>query len=678
MTGSDIMMTEEAPAILTESDVERKSTIAWPIATIIGIGILVYLNSFKGQFIFDDQTFLSEPSIRQLWPPWQVMFKPENMARPIVALSLAVNYAVSGMDVWSYHAFNLTVHILASLALFGIVRRSLLTEKMRERFGKASTAIGVSAALIWMVHPIQTQAVTYIVQRAESLMGLFYLLTLYCAIRAATSQDSKRWQAASFVFCLLGMGCKPVMATAPVMVFLYDYVFLSGSFKESLRRRWTLYASLASTWAFLAVTVLANRTPQASAGFGLQWLSPWAYLKTEFGVIAHYLLISVWPERLCFDYYWQVAGSPSDYLPYAILIGALVIASVYGLFKRSPLGFLGVWFFLILAPTSSVMPIADLAVEHRLYLSLASVAALAVGGGYWVLTRFAKHQSELSDEEKPAPAWIAFALVAVIVAWFGSLTVRRNADYHNDILMWADVLKKSPENPRAHTNLGLSLAKLGKSDEALAHFQEAVRIHPTFVEAYNNIGMILANTGKPEESLPYFYEAIRIRPASKRVHYNIGQVLAQAGKWDEAIPEYEQELQIDPTYLDGYIKLGIALEERKRFSEAAARYKMALSIWPEQIDAQLRLALLLSSDKAQESRNADEAFALADRAVQLTARRHPVALEALAQALAAQGHFPEAVATSREAMDRASDFEDEELRAEIQRQLEKYEGRAAR
>lgn len=677
MNRADTMSAETFMAP-TANKIARRMPMTWPALVIIGIGILVYLNSFKGQFIFDDQIFLAEPSIRQLWPPWQVMFKPENIARPVIALSLAINYAISGFNIWSYHALNLTAHILASLALFGIVRRTLLTDKLRPVFGERATALALSVALIWMVHPIQTQAVTYIVQRGESLMGLFYLSTLYSVIRGSSSEKPGRWYAAGVVTCLLGMGCKPVMATAPIMVLLYDFVFLSGSLKESLRRRWPVYAGLASTWALLALTVLASKAPQASAGFGLQWLSPTAYLKTQFGVITHYLFISVWPERLCFDYYWQVAKSLSDYLPYAVFIVALVGASIYGLFKRSSLGFLGVWFFLILAPTSSVMPIADLAVEHRLYLSIASIVTLAVAGSYWLLDRLVKHQSESSNEQKPSYVWVSFALVAIIVAWFGSLTVRRNADYHDEVMIWADVLRKNPDNPRAHTNLGLSLSKLGRNDEAMAHFQEAVRIHPTFIEAYNNIGMILANTGKIEESLPYFYEVLRLRPASKRAHFNIGQVHARQGKWDEAISHYEQELQIDPNYIDGYLKLGFALEERKRFSEAESLYRKALSIWPEQIDLQLQLASLLSSDEAAGLRNANEAFAIADKAVQRTARQNPVALKVLAAAYAAQGNLSEAARIAREALQRASDIGDKELSAEIQARLEKYEGRAAR
>ncbi|HEV7822669.1 MAG TPA: glycosyltransferase family 39 protein, partial [Burkholderiales bacterium] len=225
-------------------------------AAIVFIGALVYSNSFAGRFIFDDRTILEDASIRQLWPPWTAMFSPNNVARPVIGLTFAINYWISGLEVWSYHLLNLLIHLLAALALFGIVRRALLGERMRQHFGTAAATLAASVALVWAVHPLQTQSVTYIIQRGESLMGLMYLATLYAVIRAAQSA-SKRWIIAAVIACAVGMATKPVMATAPIIALLFDVIFITGSLKTSLRRRWALYATLGSTWIILAATIAA-------------------------------------------------------------------------------------------------------------------------------------------------------------------------------------------------------------------------------------------------------------------------------------------------------------------------------------------------------------------------------------------------------------------------------------
>jgi len=160
---------------------------------VVAAGLLAYCNSFTGGFFHDDFTSIPEnPTIQRLWPIWQALSPPHRgeltvEGRPLINLSLAINYALGGYNVWGYHALNLTVHILAGLTLLGIVRRTLRQPALRDRFGAAANELGLATAVLWTVHPLQTESVTYIVQRAESIMGLFYLLTLYCFIRGAES-----------------------------------------------------------------------------------------------------------------------------------------------------------------------------------------------------------------------------------------------------------------------------------------------------------------------------------------------------------------------------------------------------------------------------------------------------------------------------------------------------------
>lgn len=217
-----------------------------PLLLVIA-GILAYHNSLFTPFVFDDSVSITlNRTIRHLWPVWEALLPPHRTGlpvegRPVVNFTLAVNYALGGVTPWGYHALNLAIHILAGLTLFGIARRTLLRPAMSGRFGAEATSLALAIALLWTVHPLQTEAVTYVVQRAESLMGLFYLLTMYCFIRGVESRWPGRWYALSVAACLLGMGSREVMVSAPLMVLFYDRTFVAGSFPEAWKRRWWLY-----------------------------------------------------------------------------------------------------------------------------------------------------------------------------------------------------------------------------------------------------------------------------------------------------------------------------------------------------------------------------------------------------------------------------------------------------
>jgi hypothetical protein len=250
--------------------------------------------------------------------------------------------------------------------------------RLSGRFAQAATGIALAAALIWTIHPLQTESVTYIVQRAESIMGLFYLLTLYCVIRGAGSARPMAWYVLAVLACLLGMASKEVMATAPLVVLLYDRTFLSGTFQGALRRRWPLYVALTCTWGLLAYLVAGSTDRGGSAGFGLS-VTVWQYALTQLGVITHYLGLAFWPAGLVFDYGWPIASSVGQILPGAIVISLLLAGTIWALIRYPAAGFLGACFFLILAPTSSFVPVTDAAFEHRMYLPLAAVTSFAGG-----------------------------------------------------------------------------------------------------------------------------------------------------------------------------------------------------------------------------------------------------------------------------------------------------------
>ena len=235
-----------------------------------------YNNSLSGPFVFDDLPAIAEnPSIRRLWPPSEALVPRLDggltvSGRPLVNLSLAINYAWSGDKAWSYHLVNLLIHVSAGLALFGIARRTFSQPGLVGRFGDAALWLAFSVALIWLLHPLQTESVTYVVQRAESLMGLCYLLTIFCFVRSIESLRSGYWLGLSLTACLLGMAAKEVMVSAPLMVFLYDRTFVAGSFGEAWRRRRVYYLGMGATWAllgWLAIGTTGRGGAAARVGF---------------------------------------------------------------------------------------------------------------------------------------------------------------------------------------------------------------------------------------------------------------------------------------------------------------------------------------------------------------------------------------------------------------------------
>ncbi len=542
---------------------------------VVAAGLLAYCNSFTGPFTFDDESSIrGNPTIRHLWPIWQVL-SPSAVAtvggRPVLNFSLALNYAFGGMSVQGYHALNLAIHILAALTLFGIVRRTLLQPALRERFGTAANEFALAVAVLWIVHPLQTEAVTYVSQRAESLMGLFYLLTLYCFILGAESPRAGLWFTLSIVVCLLGMATKEVMVTAPLMVLLYDRTFVAGSFRAAWTRRRGLYLGLGGTWLLLGYLTAGLHQRGVGYGLGVPWQ---AYALTESQSVVHYLWLAICPHPLVFDYGMDVLiWHLTDAAPYALVL-LLLVAGVMIALKRWPaIGFIGAWFFVILAPTSSVVPIAfQPMAESRMYLPLAAVIVLGVMGIHALAGRR------------------TVTVVAVLAVGLGTLTWWRNQDYHTEVAIWDDTVAKRPDNPRAHYNLGVALTQTGRVQEAIGQYEQALRLKPDYVDAHYNLGTALLQAGNVQEAMGHYLQALRINPDYAEAHNDLGICLIQLGRAQEAIEHWEQALRLKPDFADAHNNLGSALAQAGKVREAIGHYQQALQIKPDFAEAQSNLA----------------------------------------------------------------------------------------
>ena len=553
----------------------------WLAAGFIVLAVVAaYGGSFSGAFVLDDASSIAgNPSIRHLWPLSGPLSPPHGRGltvdgRPVVNLSLAVNYALGGTRIWGYHAVNLLIHALSGLVLFGIVRRAL------EWIGclADSVFLALAAALLWALHPLQTEAVTYVVQRAESLMGLFYLLTLYCFARHAEAKSPPAggpaeggagigiWGALAILACLLGMATKEVMVSAPVIVFLYDRTFASGSFREAWRRHRLLYAGLACTWLLLAYLAAGagNRGGTSGAGSGIE---AWDYWLTQFPAVAKYLGLALWPHPLVFDYGAKWVRNFKEAVPYAAGVGALVAATVYCLSLRGrsgrALGFAGAWFLAILAPTSLVPGNRQTIAEHRMYLALAAVIVVLVVAAYRASGRR------------------SFALFAALAGVLGVLTAQRNADYRSQLALYADTVAKCPGNEFAQCNLGTELFSLGRTAEAVSRYEEALRLRPDYPVAHDNLGNALMRLGRPDEAISHYLASLRLDPAFGDAHSNLGVAFFQQGRVDEAIVQFEDAVRLDPGDAEAQNNLGAALARAGRVSDAIGCFTEALRLRPD-------------------------------------------------------------------------------------------------
>jgi tetratricopeptide (TPR) repeat protein len=579
-------------------------------ATILIAGIAAWSNSFNDPFIYDDLYAIQNNPTLLHFPAWGNFAPPAATAvsrRPVVNLTFAINYAISGLDVRGFHAGNLLIHLLAALALFGVVRRTLLTPSLRERFGRAASGLAMAVALIWAVHPLLTESVTYLTQRTECLMGLFFLLTLYGTIRGASSGRPWRWYAAAVVACALGMGAKEVMAIAPIVVLVYDRCFLSGSFREALRRRWPLYLGLAATWAILGAMLIAYPWSEATgAGFGLAEAGPWEYARTQPGVVLNYLRLSFWPNPLCLDYSWPIATSARQIIPAGTVIAALLAATFWALCRAPALGFLGAWFFLILAPTSSFVPIVtEVAAERRMYLPLAAIVTACVIAAYCLGSKLVLRAAESAETRKLLGGVLASAALLSATAALGYGTFERNTHYRDAISIWQDTVAKRPSDPVAQNNLGASYFLAGRANEAIRCFSRAIELKTGYFDALNNRGAAYTQTGQIVEAIGDFDKAIALKPAFAEAYNNRGAAYLNVGRLDEAIRDYSRAIELQPDYADALENRSNAYLQSERYELAIADCDKAIELKPDHQRAYINRAVAYWRTKQYEKALAD-------------------------------------------------------------------------
>ncbi|MDQ5978091.1 MAG: Tetratricopeptide repeat protein [Verrucomicrobiota bacterium] len=571
----------------------RSVPAIWPALLVVVAVIAVYAGSLRAPLLFDDRGAITEnTSIRRL----TTALRPPTdgstaTARPVLNLSFALTYKLSGAEPWGHRAGNIALHAAAALALLGVARR--LFQRV---LPDAAPSLATGLALLWAVHPLQTESVTCVAQRTEVLFGFFCLLTFYAFLRGTDcrggqrlsgpgdsalidrrhSQTQSPWLALSVVACLLGMGSKEVMVSAPLLVLLADRTFVARSFAAAWRARRGYYCALAATWLLLLVLVLGaggTRGSAAGLGLGVSW---WTYLLKQAEALVLYLKLSFWPHPLVLDYGTAVTQSVAEVWWQGLLVWSLVGGTLWSLWRRPALGFAGAVFFAILAPSSSVVPlITQTVAEHRMYLPLAAVLALALVG----LHRLAGPR-----------AWLGWGAVALV---FAGLTVARNHDYRDALVIWNDSVAKYPSSARAQHNLAVELLNRGRAAEAVDHAARSASLSPGYVPAHYTRGLALLELGRADEAAARLQAAVKLGPAHADAHLALGNALVRANRPAEAVASFRTSLELKPA-ADAHHNLALALAALGRSAEAEQELRSAVTADPGLAAARRRLGLMLA------------------------------------------------------------------------------------
>jgi Flp pilus assembly protein TadD len=581
---------------------------------LAAVGFAVFWNSLPAPFTFDDDhAIVVNEQIRDISTSLSRTEQGSPLAgRPIVSLTFAINYALGGLNVRGYRLVNIAIHVVNALLLFAIAARTL-----RVRGDANTPQVAFAIALIWMVHPLVTEPVDYVSQRTELMMATFFLLTVYFggSAVARNRSDGGTRPTVSVICCALGMACKETMVVTPIVVLLYDRTFAFGSLREAVRRRGRYYAALCATWLVLAALLWSSPRGD-SAGFTGASVSPWTYLLDQSVMIVRYVRLAFWPRGFVLDYGEPPHVTFSDVVPYVLAVGGLAAAAAVALVRNSPTGFLGAWFFLTLAPTSSIMPIStEVGAERRMYLPLMAIVALALAPvARAFMTRASSSASHKGSRHRVTGTF--FIVLAPIVLLLCIATYERNAEYRSGLTLWQTVLDRWPPHARAHRNLaaelklanrrdeeikhlraavndlpelrsvlGLELLSLGRSMEAADEFRLYLRDHPRDADAWSNLGNALDGLGRSNEALDAFSHAVAVNPNNGLSQRNLALQYLQKNDFDNAVAHAREGIRLTPGDADAHNLLGLALIGQQKIDEAIAEFRTSLQLRPTNNDA---------------------------------------------------------------------------------------------
>jgi tetratricopeptide (TPR) repeat protein len=548
------------------------------IFVIFIAGIIAYSNSFDCSLHFDDYNIFNNiPSTIVIdsasISDWLRLFP----TRPIGTLTFALNYHLHGLDLWGYHLVNLIIHLTNALLIWWLTWLTLSTPVMKNaEISRHKTMMAFLTSLLFVTHPLATQAVTYIAQRFASLATLFYLLSLILFVQGKLWQGNKNipWLlfGCSLVSAVLGMLTKEIVFTLPFAILLYDYCFLKTSpWKLEIKGN-----SFILSFIMLAIFILLFfllsplnnpfNTVQPGQGYSYS-ISMKEYFLTQFSVILTYLRLFILPINQNLDYDYQISTGflqLKTFFSFSLLLG--ILAAGLLLFKRYRLISFGIfWFFLTMSVESSIIPISQNVIfEHRTYLpGFGFFLTLTGTFFYFFKERYIK---------------IAVIILLIIASTNIILTYQRNKIWKSEYTLWSDCIKKSPNKARTNNNFGLILFGEGKIKEAIDHYNKTLSITPNYIPPYYNRGNAYVALSQYLLAIEDFNKAIVLQPDYAEGYYNRGAAYAKFGQHQFAIEDFSKAIALNTNYTKAYNNRGITYGKLGQYQRAIEDFNKAISL----------------------------------------------------------------------------------------------------
>jgi len=555
----------------------EKSAPFLVLSLLIVIGAASYYPSFKAPFIFDDLRVIvknREVHVKEL--SWGRLKNLSRTGRPVAYLSFALNYYFGELRVFGYHLVNLAIHILTALTLYFFLHTTLNLPSLQNRYGGLSQSIAIAASLLFLAHPVQTQAVTYIVQRMTSLCALFFMLSMLCYVKGRLQKGGARLflYALSGMSAVLAFGSKENAAVLPIFIILYEIYFFQGfelgKVKKLLGYLLGLMVLPLIVGSFYLGEISAQLQTMSARRFTLA-----ERLLTELRVVMHYLSLLIFPHpsRLNLDHDFSVSRSlfnpPSTFLALLGLLG-LIFLGIYLAKKRPLISFGIVWFLGNLVIESTVIPL-ELIYEHRIYLPSA--------GFFLVLASFCLVRLDSWKLSPSAKRGATAGGLALLISLLGFWTYQRNLVWQDNLTLWADVVKKSPNIGRAHDNLALAYFRLGQYDKAIPEHLKGIKLGgPALHKKLNNLGNAYFKTWQYDKAIESYAKAIKLNPNFVEAHNGLGVAYNAKGSYAEAEKELLRLTQLAPRHPGAYSNLGLVYTNQKLYEKAAWAYKQNLKI----------------------------------------------------------------------------------------------------
>lgn len=510
---------------IEQTKIKHKNLYLWVhISLILLCGLAVYSNSLNGPFLFDDRVVIAgEPNIQNFNLYW-------TDGRLVPNFTFALNHYLHGENTTGYHVVNLLLHLISSLLVFALTTLLFRTPHLAVSYlREKSQHIGFLAAMLFVVHPIQTQAVSYISQRYTSMVAVFYLaaICMYILFRLSTAEGVRKYllYAGFLLSVLLAFKSKQNAATLPLAIIMVEMLFFSGSMKRRL-----LYFSpfiivflLAITYFFGSDITFLALSEKTRLGTKMPRTD---YLFTQFRVITTYLRLLIFPIDQNLDYDYPIFDNiltPEVLLSGMLHLGLLLTAGYTYLYSRTKNHHLRIftfgisWFYLSLAIESSLIPIVDVIYEHRVYLP--SV-------GFFLICATAFYQLPQLKGKKP----IQIGIITTLILALGLSTYNRNSVWQSSLALWSDTASKSPNKPRPLNNLGIEYFNQNDYETALKYFRLAITKDPKYMKAYFNAGESCQKMGRYQQSLTYYRIFVSARPNYPETYKNISDVFLELGQ----------------------------------------------------------------------------------------------------------------------------------------------------